>query len=249
MAQVLVKAVDFELLKTIQSQPMQQTDAGLELLENRADALRRDIERGNERYLKAPSDLLAGLEEKLLGWKKELTAIEGRIRLAQIATNPSGAESFSEWWNRVRGQLAVVSEIQWGNQRTDRCPIILHGRDRAAVQKHIGAEFGSCRASWTGNPDAGFEIVLGKGNIIELDSDGKAWELVEVEFPVKPAVMAERDSLSALLHDLKVRITLFWKPRNSRHFELDRRRLQAEINENVLAARTATRGRGMKRWA
>ena len=248
MAQVLVTAVDFELLKTIQSQPMQQTDVGLELLENRADLLRRDIERGNERYLKAPSDLLAGLEEKLLGWKKELTAIEDQIRQSELAKNQSGKEIFYKWWDRVRGQLAVVSEIEWGNPKTERRPIHLSGRDRRAIQKHTGAKVGSCRVSWTGNPDAGFEIVLGRGSIIELDSDGKAWELVEVEFPMKPAVMAERDALSALLHDLKVRITLFWKPRTGRYFELDRRRLQAEVNGNFLAARTAMPGRGTKHW-
>jgi site-specific DNA recombinase len=248
MVQVLVKAVDFEMLKTIQSQPIQQADVGLELLEHRADMLRRDIERGNERYLKAPSDILAGLEEKLLGWKKELTAIEDQIRQSELAKNQSAKEIFFKWWDRVRGQLTVVSEIEWGNPKTERRPIHLCGQDRKAIEKHIGGKVGSCLASWTGNPDAGFEIVLGKGNLIELDSDGNAWELVDVEFPVKPAVMAERDSLSALLHDLKVRITLFWKPGTGRYFELDRRRLQAEINGNFLGARTAMRAPATKRW-
>jgi hypothetical protein len=210
--------------------------------------MRRDIERGSERYLKAPSDLLAGLEEKLLGWKNELALVEEQIRQSELAKNQSSQEIFSRWWERVRGQLVVVSELEWGKVKTERRPIHLCNRDRKAIQKHIGGKVGSCLVTWTGDPDAGFEIELGNGNLIELDCDGNAWELIEVEFPVNPAVMAERDSLSSLLHDLKVKITLFWKPRNGRYFELDRRRLQAEISENFLGARTATHAPATNTW-
>ncbi len=249
ISRVLVEAVDFELLKTIQSQPVEQTNADLELLEERAATLRRNIERGNERYLKAPSDLLTGLEQTLLGWKAELAEVESRIRLVQVAANQSGTESFSDWWDRVRGHLVLVSEIKWGDQRTHRNSILLTGRDRKAIQKHIGSKVGSCRASWTGNADAGFELVLDTGNVIELDGDGEAWELVEVEFPVKPAVTAEPDALRALLHDLGVKVTLFWKPAKGRYFELDRRRLQAEINGNVSGVHTAMLGPATSTWA
>jgi hypothetical protein len=118
----------------------------------------------------------------------------------------------------------------------------LSDRDRKAIRKRIGRKAGSCRASWKDNPGGGFEFVIGKGNRIELDAKGEAWEHVEVEGPVKPAIMAEPDVLRALLHDLRVKVTLFWKPKTGRFFEIDRRRLQAEINGNVVDVRNVTRG-------
>lgn len=249
ISHVLVEEVDFELLKAIQSQPIQHTDADSELSEKRAATLRRNIERGTARYLKAPCDLLADLELTLLQWKKELAELESRMRLVQICKNQSATETFSTWWNRVRPQLVLVSEIEWDGQRTDRRPILLTANDRRAIQKHIGAKVGSCRASWSGSADGGIRLTLGEGRVVELDGDGQAWELVEVEFPIKPAVVAERDALRALLHDLNLKITLFWKPKSRRFFELDRRRLQAELNGNVLGVRTATPDRVTSTWA
>ena len=244
----LVQEVEFNLLKTINSQPKEQTSSDSETLKKQAETLRRKIERGSKRYLNAPDELMAGLEPTLLAWKKELTEVENKILLVQIAKNQNAASTFREWWDRVKGKLVTVSDIEWGNPQTIREPIMLTRRDRRVIEKHIGGKVGSCRASWTGIPDTGFQLVLGEGHLIDLDADGQAWRTVELESPVKPAILAEPDALRGLLHDLKMKITLFWKRKNRRFFELDRRRLQAEINGHVLAAHTVTPGRGTKRW-
>ena len=247
ISRALVEEVDFELLKAIQSQPKEEhADGCLVLLGERAATLRRNIERGNERYLKAPAELLTGLEQTLSRWRKELTEIEGKIRSAQVDKSRGRETAFFEWWQEVKGRLVTVTDIQWGNQQTIRQPIMLTRHDRRTIEKRIGGKMGSCRASWTGNPDAGFKLVLGEGNVIELDAEGEAWELIDVEYPVKPAILAEVDALRGLLHDLKVKVTLFWKPAKGRYFQLDRRRLQAEINGNVLGAPTAMPAQGTK---
>ncbi|MBL9122280.1 MAG: hypothetical protein JNG90_01520, partial [Planctomycetaceae bacterium] len=193
--------------------------------------MRQKIDRGTSRYLTAPDSLMADLESKLIDWKRELAELEATIRFTEAAQCGDQQSAFSEWWEKVKGQLVAVKEIEWGKQQSIREPINLTAPDRRAIQKRIGAKVGKCRASWKGDPDSDFKMTLGQGNMVELtEKQDRIW--VESEFPIRPAVLAEIDALRELLHQLNVKITLFWKPANGRNFTLDRRRLQAEIKSN-----------------
>jgi hypothetical protein len=106
------------------------TNGDLESLEKRADALRRQIQRGNERYLKAPDELMSELEKTLLRWKANLADIESKTRLVQLAENAGDVSAFARWWERVKGQLLLVSPIEWADRRTIKRPIVLSDCDR-----------------------------------------------------------------------------------------------------------------------
>jgi len=237
---ILVEELDYELLKSLQSKPTVEIGGDVDGMRKRCDALKKKLDRGTERYLSASDAIMADLEAKLIEWKRELAEVEATIRLEEIAQIDGERSSFSAWLEKVKGRLITVSEIEWGNQQSMRQPINLSASERKAIEKSIGGKVGKCRASWSGNPDSGFTMTLGEGSMVELDADGQEWLWVEYEFPLRPAIMSEIDTLRELLHQLNVKITLFWKPANGRYFTLDRRRLQAEINQHLVAEHTGT---------
>ena len=250
LIQILIERIDSEVLKALNAMPSEasEPDIALTQLLERSEALQKKIHRGNERYLQAPSELMAGLQQSLLGWSAELAEVENQIQTLRIAKKPDVASTFSQWWEGIKGRLVTVREIAWGRPQTQRRPIVLSGADRKAIQKHIGAETGSCRASWMGKAENGLQLVLGEGNVVQLAADGQSYEWFEVECPVAPAILAERDALRALLHQMSAKVTLFWKPKTTRYFEIDRGRVQAEIGGHLLDARTAMPGPRTSIW-
>ena len=113
----LVKVVDEEVLRqqdatrlsdeeAMRQEDEPKTATPLEALKGRLDALTAKIEKGRERYLKAPDALLEGLESMLGDWQREQEGLEKEIRLASVTKET--VKDFTGWWETIRGTLVEV---------------------------------------------------------------------------------------------------------------------------------------------
>lgn len=225
-----------ERLRAIQASPGAAAADHAVLLEERAIELRKQINRGRERYLTAPDHLMAGLAVKLKDWETELSGLDDKLRLAKVAQSSDARQSYVRWLGDVMGKLTVVKEIEWGHAQSQREPIVISESDKIKLRKELGGRAGRCLADW----DDG-QITFGKGQVVELDDQDQAWLWREVEGPVSPAIMIEADVLREFLRKLGVKVTLYWKRKFKRQWELDRGKLEARVGQHVSSTHTATR--------
>lgn len=181
----LVAAVDFEVLKELQSNPRAKDTATIDRLREQAADLEKKVTRGSENLLVAAPEVFPELQRALLGWKTELEKVRNTISLA---LSDAGEQSeFLTWWESVKGRLVTVSEIVWGDAHTITLPsgetLEVEGPTRPAVLAEPEVLRSlllklNTRVTLSWKPK-GKQYRLDKG-LLELDLEGEKGKLLEM---------------------------------------------------------------------
>jgi hypothetical protein len=229
---LLTEAYNHEVLAKLSSKPAPADEANLPALEKSRDALKAKITKGNERYLSTPEDLMPGIGESLRRWQQELKDLEDKIRSVQLKSGDEQA-AFEKWVDQIGKNLKVlVDASQPSTTAVKRVKIpkavIAAVRKRYGKQRVIHA-----RLTW----DASDQVEFDKGPMYEINAKDAAW-LIEQTGSFKGPVVVEDAVLRQFLHYSGAKVTLYWKPRGKRFFELDKARLEAEFGNHFLASDT-----------
>lgn len=219
ICRAVASAVDFELLRAIQARPAPAEPTEVAHLKSSVAALKKKINQGSENLLMASPAVFANLQKVLTKWKDELATVENTLALATTQVKQSEVERWEQWWQLVKGKLVEVCPIEWGDRHWQRNPILAGRSLLRAIRAKIG------KASGTTEID---------GKTYSLDADG-VWELVEVEGPVRSAVLAQTETLRELLGRLNLSVVLSWQPNGQRYFKLTRAIVRAEFGEKELS--------------
>jgi DNA invertase Pin-like site-specific DNA recombinase len=222
ICRTVANAVDFEVIRAIEAKPKIGEKSEVSGLRDTVASLKKRIARGTENLLMASPDIFGSMQKGLLKWRDELAKAENTLSLALAKVNRSKVEQWAEWWQTVKGKLVTVSEIIWGNRHWQSFPIVPDASLSAALGDKIGRS----------------EI---SGRYFEVDAAGNVSELVEMEGPVRPAVLAESDTLRDLLKRLNLSVVLSWQPNGKRYFNLTRAVIKAEFGETSLDNPTPVR--------
>ena len=76
--------------------------------------------------------------------------------------------------------------------------------------------------------DAAGKVEFDKGPMYEIQPSGPAW-IIEETGDFDYGIITNRSALRQFLLNTKARVTLYWKPRGKRYFELDWGRLEADF--------------------
>jgi site-specific DNA recombinase len=191
-------------------------------LESAREALKARIEKGSARYLTAPDSLRVSLGKTLQRWQEDLKVVEEKLVQAQLASADERA-SLEKWLDQIGKDLMVLVQASEPSTITVRA-IELPKAVLAAARQRYPSSVIHCRMTW----DAAGKVEFDKGPMYEIQPSGPAW-IIEETGDFDYGIITNRSALRQFLLNTKARVTLYWKPRGKRYFELDWGRLEADF--------------------
>jgi hypothetical protein len=216
------------------------------------------IERRAARWGEVSDELLPILEKEMLKLRKQSDEISRKIASLEVTETETVAPILN-WWKTVRPQLVKAVPLQWGEEQSIKQPVVLSERNHNRLKHYLHGQPGRCWAHFTedgqifcGPPESqasgldkdGFPKV----RILEMDGNDNVYQWVDVEYPVHPVVFCKPGAFRELLHKMGLKVKLYWKPKGQRYLELDRGRIEAEIeygssvHDNSVSHRLIPRG-------
>lgn len=224
----LVEELDAEILNQLQARPGEKiTD--LAVLEKHVELLEAKVTTATRRYLTAPEDMKADAEIEWRKIKDELADAENALKVRQAMDTEGGVQAFASWWDKVRDGLVLIAAN--GTAGKAQRPVLIEA---------VGAD-----GKWQ---PVGCFVYDDAGNEGAVFADERFTVVNEDGTPAP--VVADQDTLRALLKKLGVTAKIFWKKtgknkgRNSKAWAVDFARIKVEIawtEENDMADPTNKR--------
>lgn len=231
--ELLKETVDRDVLEKLHAEPPELDDAGLVTLEKERAALKERIDRGNERYLTAPKELMPGLLDTMKRWQAELKEVEAKFAGAKLKTRNIWDE-IEAWYLSVQEKLSVLAEASAPSKITMSRAQVPKGVVLAARKQFPNLPVVHCKMTWAKNGD----VQFGEGPLYEIQEDNSVW-VIEQEGEYQKPIVIEQSVLRQFLVDTDTSVTLYWKPKGTRYFELDHGRLTAQFGKHFLAGHSS----------
>jgi hypothetical protein len=154
---------------------------------------------------------------------------------------PDWRGALEAWIEQIGKDLRLLAEATEPSTTTVK-PVELPKAVLAAARTRYPQSVIHCRMTWD---DAG-NVEFDKGQLYEIQPKGPAW-IIETTGVFHDNIVTNHALLREFLRKTHAKVTLFWKKRGKRYFELDTGKLEADVGEHLLAVRSNRRTRARSR--